>query len=260
MIMPLRHDPVALMLSRQAAADPRPHEVRPGERRSPGARTSWPTPPDGTPDVILIATGSEVALAVERLRAAHRRRASSARVVSMPSMELFDQQPPGLPRRGPAARGDRPGRGRAGHPVRLGPLGRPDRRHHRHEHLRRVRARSRRCRPSSGSPPRTSSRRPGPSSDWTTPPRGHHTRIVGLMNRNLARGPQRCHRGRPGWPSPPGRRSPPRHCARSVFTTARYAYLRTHQALSSTPKPPSSPARVTPLPHQPRRSPPRSAP
>ncbi len=48
--------------------------------------------PDGNPDVILLATGSEVALAL----AARDELASSglqARVVSMPCWELFDRQP-----------------------------------------------------------------------------------------------------------------------------------------------------------------------
>jgi transketolase len=48
---------------------------------------------DEQPDIILIATGSEVHLALE----AHEQLAEQgvkARVVSMPSWELFDQQPP----------------------------------------------------------------------------------------------------------------------------------------------------------------------
>ena len=49
--------------------------------------------PDGKPDVLLLASGSEVALclqAYERLKA----EGVKARVVSMPSWELFDDQPP----------------------------------------------------------------------------------------------------------------------------------------------------------------------
>jgi transketolase len=48
---------------------------------------------DGTPDLILIASGSEVQVALdarERLAAQGVR----ARVVSMPSWELFERQPP----------------------------------------------------------------------------------------------------------------------------------------------------------------------
>ena len=47
---------------------------------------------DGRPDVILIATGSEVPLAVEA-RAELLGRGIKARVVSLPSWELFDAQP-----------------------------------------------------------------------------------------------------------------------------------------------------------------------
>jgi transketolase len=48
---------------------------------------------DGVPDVILIATGSEVSLAVEA-KALLAARGLKARVVSMPSTSLFDAQPP----------------------------------------------------------------------------------------------------------------------------------------------------------------------
>ncbi len=47
--------------------------------------------PNGTPDVILIATGSEVQLAVEA-RAALAAEGIQARVVSAPSLEWFDEQ------------------------------------------------------------------------------------------------------------------------------------------------------------------------
>jgi transketolase len=47
---------------------------------------------DGTPDVILIATGSEVSLALEA-REILSREGVDARVVSMPSWELFEAQP-----------------------------------------------------------------------------------------------------------------------------------------------------------------------
>src|SRR5207342_2191998 len=48
--------------------------------------------PESKPDVLLLATGSEVSLCLE----AHeqlRSQGISARVVSMPSWELFDDQP-----------------------------------------------------------------------------------------------------------------------------------------------------------------------
>jgi transketolase len=47
---------------------------------------------DGTPDVILIASGSEVGLALEA-QAELTKKGIAARVVSMPSWEMFDKQP-----------------------------------------------------------------------------------------------------------------------------------------------------------------------
>jgi transketolase len=90
-LMPIRHEPVALMLSRQ----PLPTLDRTRYARASGlARGAYvlADPPEGDPQVILIATGSEVAMTVqayEHLTADGIR----ARVVSMPSMELFDKQP-----------------------------------------------------------------------------------------------------------------------------------------------------------------------
>ncbi len=49
--------------------------------------------PDGEPDVLLLATGSEVAVALEA-RAALAREGVGARVISMPSWELFAAQGP----------------------------------------------------------------------------------------------------------------------------------------------------------------------
>jgi transketolase len=91
LLMPIRHEPVALMLSRQAL--PTLDRARYGAAAGV-ARGAYvlADAPDGEPDVILIATGSEVAMTVdayEQLTADGIR----ARVVSMPSMELFDKQP-----------------------------------------------------------------------------------------------------------------------------------------------------------------------
>jgi transketolase len=65
----------------------------PGGSVSRGAYVA-PTRQDGAPDVILIASGSEVSLALEAQKklAEHAPRVR-ARVVSMPSWELFDAQP-----------------------------------------------------------------------------------------------------------------------------------------------------------------------
>jgi len=90
-LMPIRHEPAALMLSRQ----PLPTLDRERYASAAGvARGAYvlADPPSGQPEVILIATGSEVSMTVdayERLTADGIR----VRVVSMPSMELFDKQP-----------------------------------------------------------------------------------------------------------------------------------------------------------------------
>jgi transketolase len=89
-LMPLRHEPVALMLSRQPLPTLDRSRYAPASGVARGAYV-LADPPDGEPEVILIATGSEVAMTVEayeRLTADGIR----ARVVSMPSMQLFDKQ------------------------------------------------------------------------------------------------------------------------------------------------------------------------
>ncbi|MCU1500280.1 MAG: Transketolase [Acidimicrobiales bacterium] len=90
LIMGLRHDPVALLLSRQPLPTLDREKYAPASGLAKGAYVLAGNP-DDTPDVILIATGSEVSLAVsayEQLTAD----GVNARVVSMPSMELFDRQ------------------------------------------------------------------------------------------------------------------------------------------------------------------------
>jgi transketolase len=88
--MQLRHEPVVLTLSRQ----PLPTLDRTKYASASGvARGAYvlADAPGGNPEVILIATGSELALAVE----AHEKLVASgirSRVVSMPSWEIFDDQ------------------------------------------------------------------------------------------------------------------------------------------------------------------------
>ena len=65
---------------------------------------------DGKPAVILIGTGSEVVLCVDAYEELVRE-GIAARVVSMPSWELFEQQEQGLPRSRSPARYRRPGFG-----------------------------------------------------------------------------------------------------------------------------------------------------
>jgi transketolase len=89
--MEQHHQPVALVLTRQDVPVLDRSRYAPAEGLRRGAYV-LADPPEGEPRVILIATGSEVALAV----AAHEQLAADgipARVVSLPSFFLFDQQP-----------------------------------------------------------------------------------------------------------------------------------------------------------------------
>jgi transketolase len=88
-VMKLRHDPVCLVLSRQAIPTLDRRRFAPASGVGNGAYVLADA--GGTPDVLLLATGSEVSLCVE----AFERLAAEgikARVVSMPSWELFERQ------------------------------------------------------------------------------------------------------------------------------------------------------------------------
>jgi transketolase len=90
-VMQFKHRPAVMVLSRQAL----PTFDRSRYASAAGvARGAYvlADPPDGNPEVILIASGSEVSLAVE----AHEKLLADgirSRVVSMPSWEIFDDQP-----------------------------------------------------------------------------------------------------------------------------------------------------------------------
>jgi transketolase len=85
--------PVALALTRQKVPTLDRAEVASAAGVERGAYVLWePEAANGEPDLILLATGSEVSLALE----AARRLAddgTAARVVSMPCWELFEAQP-----------------------------------------------------------------------------------------------------------------------------------------------------------------------
>jgi transketolase len=90
-VMQLQHDPAVLVLSRQALPTFDRSAMAPASGVARGAYV-LADGGTGTPDVILIATGSEVALALgarDELAA----QGITARVVSMPCSELFDRQP-----------------------------------------------------------------------------------------------------------------------------------------------------------------------
>jgi transketolase len=89
-IMQLRYQPAALILTRHALPTLDRATYAPASGVARGAYVLADAP-DGQPEVLLLATGSEVALCVrayEQLTA----EGIKARVVSMPSWELFEQQ------------------------------------------------------------------------------------------------------------------------------------------------------------------------
>jgi transketolase len=79
--------PVAMALTRQKVPTLDRSEVAPAEGALRGAYTLWQRD-EGEPDVILIATGSEVWVALEAAKGLD----ANARVVSMPCWELFAEQ------------------------------------------------------------------------------------------------------------------------------------------------------------------------
>jgi len=90
-IMQLRHQPAVLALSRQALPTFDRGKYVSAAGVSHGAYV-MADPPDGTPEIIFIASGSEVALVIQ----AHETLAAQgirSRVVSMPSWDIFEQQP-----------------------------------------------------------------------------------------------------------------------------------------------------------------------
>jgi transketolase len=96
-----REGPTALILSRQGLP-----VIADGDAAGGVTRGAWVVAGEGTPDVVLLATGSEVTLALDA-RSVLTERGIAARVVSMPSWELFaaqDQEyqdsvlPPTVPR------------------------------------------------------------------------------------------------------------------------------------------------------------------
>jgi transketolase len=91
-LMRFRHSPVALVLTRQAVPTLDRARYAPAAGLHRGAYVLADAE-GGEPDLILLSSGSEVQLCVD----AYEQLASEgvrARVVSMPSWELFDQQPP----------------------------------------------------------------------------------------------------------------------------------------------------------------------
>jgi transketolase len=89
-VMQLKHEPVALVLTRQAVPTFDRSKYAPASGVAKGAYILADVP-DGKPEVILMGTGSEVALCVtayEQLKS----EGIKARVVSMPSWGIFEKQ------------------------------------------------------------------------------------------------------------------------------------------------------------------------
>ena len=88
--MQLHHEPAALILTRQDVPTLDRARYAPASGLAKGAYVLADAP-GGKPDVLLMASGSEVALCVE----AHEQLTAQgiqSRVISMPSWELFDDQ------------------------------------------------------------------------------------------------------------------------------------------------------------------------
>jgi transketolase len=83
--------PVALSLTRQKVPTLDRSELAPAAGLERGAYVLWES---GEPDLILIATGSEVALALDAGKRLAAENGTNVRVVSMPCWELFELQPP----------------------------------------------------------------------------------------------------------------------------------------------------------------------
>jgi transketolase len=89
--MQQHHVPAALILTRQAVPTIDRAKYAPASGVSRGGYVLADAA-DGKPDVLLLATGSEVALCLEAFEEL-KADGVKARVVSMPSWELFDEQP-----------------------------------------------------------------------------------------------------------------------------------------------------------------------
>ncbi len=89
-IMQLQHQPVVLVLSRQALPTFDRTRYATASGLAKGAYILADAE-DGKPDVLLLATGSEVSLCIEAYEQL-KSEGIKARVVSMPSWELFEQQ------------------------------------------------------------------------------------------------------------------------------------------------------------------------
>ncbi len=137
-IIRLRHEPAVLALSRQPLPTLDRTKYASAAGVSKGAYVLADAP-GGNPEVILIASGSEVCLAVE----AHEKLLADgikARVVSMPSWDIFDHQTPEYRESVLPPECESPRCHRAGLDLRLGALRWRVGTHYRDEDIRRISA------------------------------------------------------------------------------------------------------------------------
>jgi transketolase len=90
-VVQLRHQPAVMALSRQPLPTLDRSKYAPASGVAKGAYVLADAP-GGSPEAIIIASGSEVSLAVEAHESL-RAEGIRSRVVSMPSWEIFEQQP-----------------------------------------------------------------------------------------------------------------------------------------------------------------------
>jgi transketolase len=91
-VINLHHDPAVLVLSRQDLPTLDRTKYSPAAGLQKGAYVLADAA-DGKPSVLLLATGSEVSLCVQAYETL-KAEGVKARVVSMPSWEVFEHQPP----------------------------------------------------------------------------------------------------------------------------------------------------------------------
>ncbi len=90
-VMQLQHEPALLVLTRQALPTLDRTKFAPAAGLARGAYVLAENPGTKKPDVLLLATGSEVTLCVDAFEQLSKQ-GIQARVVSMPSWELFEKQ------------------------------------------------------------------------------------------------------------------------------------------------------------------------
>ena len=141
-VLPLTDRPAALVLTRQNLPTLDRTKFAPAAGLRQGGYVLVDAP-SGKPEVILIASGSEVSLCVAAYEKLTAEGVPKPAWSVCPSWELFDAQPAGVSRCGAAAGSD-PSRGcRSRHQNGLGKIHRPLRQVHRHEQFRHLGTRRR---------------------------------------------------------------------------------------------------------------------